>query len=71
MGFSVNALIALMIAVAAITSANWRNICPVIPGRNEAGRNTDGQHQGDAEHRAGQFLIALIAASLGVSPCSI
>jgi hypothetical protein len=27
------ALMALMIAVAAITRANWRNICPVIPAK--------------------------------------
>jgi hypothetical protein len=40
-GFSVAALIALMSAVAAITSANWRYICPLMPGMNAAGRNTD------------------------------
>ena len=40
-GFNVNALIALINAVAAITSANCRYICPVIPGMNAGGKNTD------------------------------
>ncbi len=40
-GFRVAALIALMSAVAAITSANCRYICPVSPGRKAAGMKTD------------------------------
>ena len=40
-GFSVNAFTAEISAVAAITSANCRYICPVIPGMNAGGRNTD------------------------------
>ena len=40
-GFSVTALMALMKAVAAIVSANWRNSWPVMPGRKAVGRNTD------------------------------
>jgi hypothetical protein len=39
-GFNVSALSALMTAVAAMTSANWRKICPVMPGRKAAGRKT-------------------------------
>ena len=34
------ALMALMAAVAAMTSANWRYIWPLRPGRNAAGTNT-------------------------------
>ena len=40
-GFSVNAFTADINAVTAITSANCRYICPVIPGMNAGGRNTD------------------------------
>ncbi len=40
-GFRVAALIALMKAVAAITSANCANMRPVRPGTNAAGMNTD------------------------------
>jgi hypothetical protein len=40
-GFKVAALIALMSAVAAITSANCAYMRPVSPGRKAAGRNTD------------------------------
>ena len=40
-GFRVIALIALMIAVAAITSANWRYTSPVSPGMKAAGKNTE------------------------------
>ena len=40
-GFNVNAFTAEISAVAAITSANCRYICPVIPGMNAGGRNTD------------------------------
>ena len=32
---------ALINAVAAITSANCRYICPVMPGMNAGGKNTD------------------------------
>src|SRR5262245_105858 len=40
-GFNVNAFTADINAVAAITSANCRYICPVIPGMNAGGKNTD------------------------------
>ena len=40
-GFRVAALRALINAVAAMTSANWRYICPVIPGMNAGGTKTD------------------------------
>ncbi len=60
-----------MIAVEAITRANWRNICPVIPGRNDAGRKTEVSTSVMPNTGPVSSLIALIAASLGVSPCSI
>ena len=40
-GFKVAALIALISAVAAMTSANCAYMRPVRPGRKAAGRNTD------------------------------
>ncbi len=40
-GFNVMAFTALMMAVTAMTRANWRYICPVMPGMNAGGRKTD------------------------------
>ena len=64
-------LAALMIAVAAITNANWRNICPVIPGKNDAGKNTAVNTNVIPSTGPVSSPIALIAASFGVKPCSI
>jgi hypothetical protein len=64
-------LIALMIAVAAITSANWRNICPVIPGRSDAGKNTAVSTKVMPKTGPVSSSIALIAASFGARPCSM
>ena len=60
-----------MIAVAAITSANWRNICPVIPGKNEAGKNAAVSTKVMPSTGPVSSPMAWIAASLGDSPCSI
>jgi hypothetical protein len=55
---------ALMIAVAAITRANWRNICPVIPGKNDAGKNTAVSTRVMPSTGPVSSLIALIAGIL-------
>ena len=68
---SVSALSALMMAVEAMTSANWRNIWPVMPGRNEAGRKTEVSTSVMPSTGPVSSPIALIAASLGVRPTSM
>lgn len=40
-GLRVRALRALMPVVAAMVRANWRYICPAMPGRKAVGRKTD------------------------------
>ena len=69
-GFRVIALIALMKAVAAITSANWRKSCPVRPGRNAAGMNTDISTSVMPMTGPVSSSIALPAASRPGMPCS-
>ena len=70
-GLRVRALRALIMAVAAITRANWRNIWPVMPGRNEAGRKTAVKTSVMPRTGPVSSPIALIAASLGVRPSSM
>jgi hypothetical protein len=67
----VKALMALMMAVAAITRANCRNNWPVIPGRNAAGRNT--AVSTTVMPITGPVIspIALMVACLGGRPCSM
>ncbi|EXI63600.1 MAG: hypothetical protein AW08_03936 [Candidatus Accumulibacter adjunctus] len=60
-----------MIAVAAMTSANWRNIWPLMPGRNEAGRKTAVSTSVTPRIGPVSSRIALIVASLGARPCSM
>jgi hypothetical protein len=60
-----------MSAVAAITRANWRNICPVIPGRNEAGTKTALSTSVIPNTGPVSSRIAWIAAAFGVNPCSM
>ena len=69
-GLSVTALIPLMSAVAAITSANCRYIWPVIPAINDAGKNTAINTNVIPIIGPSSSFIALIAACRGVSPCS-
>ena len=70
-GLRVNAMRALITAVDAMTSANWRNSCPVMPGMNEAGRNTAISTRVTPTIGPVSSLIALIAASRGDIPCSM
>ena len=70
-GFSVTALIALISAVAAITSANCAYICPVRPGRNAAGRNTDSSTSVMPMIGPSSTCIASIAASCPLMPLSM
>jgi hypothetical protein len=60
-----------MTAVAAMTSANCRKICPVIPGRNAAGRKTDTRARVIPITGPVSSCIALMVASLGGIPCSM
>ena len=70
-GFSVAALMAERIAVAAITSANCAYILPVRPGMNAAGMNTDISTSVMPMIGPNSSSIALIEASCGVSPRSM
>ena len=70
-GFRVAALMALMKAVAAMTSANCANILPVRPGTKAAGRNTDISTSVMPMTGPNSSSIALMAASWGVMPRSI
>src|ERR1043166_2386838 len=70
-GLSVAALIALSIAVAAMTSANCAYILPVSPGMNAAGMNTDISTSVMPMIGPNSSSIALIEASCGVSPRSM
>ena len=69
-GFNVSALTAEINAVAAITSANCRYICPVIPGMNAGGRNTDISTSVIPMIGPISSRIASIAPCLGVWPRS-
>ena len=64
-------MIALISAVAAITSANWRYIWPEMPGRKAAGRNTDISTSVMPTIGPNSSRIAWIAASLGDRPRSM
>ena len=70
-GLRVRALIALITEVAAITSANWRNICPLMPGKNAAGRKTATRASVIPMIGPVNSCIALIVAFLGVIPRSM
>jgi hypothetical protein len=62
---------ALKSAVAAITSANCANICPVRPGMKAAGRNTDISTSVMPMIGPNSSFIAWIAASLLGMPRSM
>ena len=70
-GLSVAALMALMSAVAAMTSANWRYIWPVIPGMKAAGTNTAISTSVMPMMGANNSRIASIEASFGAMPRSM
>ena len=69
-GFNVNALTADINAVTAITNANCRYICPVIPGMNAGGRNTDISTSVIPMIGPNSSRIASIDPCLGVCPRS-
>ena len=69
-GFNVAALIALISAVAAITSANCAYILPVSPGRNAAGINTAISTSVMPMIGPNNSSIALMAASCADRPRS-
>ena len=62
---------ALMTAVEAMTSANWRKICPVIPGKKAAGRKTETRARVIPITGPVSSCIALMVASLGGIPLSM
>jgi hypothetical protein len=70
-GFNVAALMALSSAVAAITSANCANICPVSPGIKAAGRNTDIKTSVIPMIGPNSSFMAWMAASFGANPRSM
>ncbi len=70
-GLSVSALIALMNAVAAMVSANWRYSWPVMPPRNAVGRNTAISTSVIAMTGPVTSVMAWIVASRGASPLSM
>ncbi len=70
-GLSVTALMALSIAVAAITRANCAYMRPVNPGRNEAGRNTAISTSVMPMIGPNSSSMARIAASWPLMPFSI
>ncbi len=69
-GFKVTALTALITAVAAMTSANWRYICPVMPGMNAGGRKTDISTRVMPMIGPNSSFIASMLACFGVCPRS-
>ncbi len=70
-GLSVAAFTALIKAVAAMTSANWRYICPVIPGMNAGGINTDISTSVTPRIGANSSCIAAMLAWRGLLPRSM
>ena len=58
-GLMVRALIELNTVETAMMMANWRYICPVMPGRNAAGTNTANRHQRGCDHRPGHLAHGL------------
>ena len=62
---------ALMAAVAAMTSANWRYIWPLRPGRKAAGTNTAISTSVMPMMGPSSSCMALTVASCGVRPCSM
>ena len=58
-------------AVAAITNANWRYICPVMPEMKAAGRNTEISTSVMPMIGPINSPIASMAACLGLCPCSM
>ena len=60
-----------MTAVAAMTSANWRKICPVMPGRKAAGRKTATSARVMPITGPVSSSMARMVASLGDIPCSM
>ena len=60
-----------MIVEEAIVRANWRKNCPVMPLMNAQGMNTALRTRPTAITGAESWLIALMVASRGASPCSM
>ena len=54
-GVSVTALNTDRTTAHAMVKANCWYICPVVPGKNATGTNTDDQHDTDHDHGAEDF----------------